>query len=305
MRLLERNSDGEFSLTKDFGDHVSRYAILSHTWGADTEEVTFKDLMDGTGKSKDGYDKIRFCGEQAGRDGVQYFWVDTCCIEKSNSTELAEAINSMFRWYRNAAKCYVYLSDVSTTKRKASNQFSEFTWEPAFQTSRWFCYRQKIARPRVKKTRRDHTQSPQPCPAAGAVQQSDSRASPLLERRHREDVARSDAHNRSTSPVELASAASTPSTALKTTDLGELQPGALVTDSDEDWEIRNIIGRKVVDGEVHYWVDWEPSWMPESELDGDGGGKRPLKRGQLGIEQFDVLGEPEPKKRRGQPRKQT
>jgi hypothetical protein len=102
---------------------------------------------------------------------------------------------------------------------------------------------------------RDHTQSPQPCPAAGAVQQSDSRASPLLERRHREDVARSDAHNHSTSPVKLASAASTPSTALKTTDLGELQPGALVTDSDEDWEIRNIIGRKVVDGEVHYWVD--------------------------------------------------
>jgi hypothetical protein len=138
MRLLERNSDGEFSLTKDFGDHVSRYAILSHTWGADTEEVTYRDLMDSTGKSKAGYNKIRFCEEQARRDGVQYFWVDTCCIDKSNSTELAEAINSMFRWYQNAAKCYVYLSDVSTTKRKASDQLSEFTWEPAFQASRWF-----------------------------------------------------------------------------------------------------------------------------------------------------------------------
>ena len=138
MRLLERDSDGEFSLTKDFGDHVSRYAILSHTWDADTDEVTYRDLMDGTGKSKAGYNKIRFCGEQARRDGVQYFWVDTCCIDKSNSTELAEAINSMFRWYQNAAKCYVYLSDVSTTKRKASDQFSEFAWEPAFQASRWF-----------------------------------------------------------------------------------------------------------------------------------------------------------------------
>jgi hypothetical protein len=63
----------------------------------DTEEVTFRDLMDGTGKSKAGYDKIRFCGEQAGRDGVQYFWVDTYCIDKSNNNELAEAINSMFR----------------------------------------------------------------------------------------------------------------------------------------------------------------------------------------------------------------
>ena len=67
MRLLERSNDGEFSLTKDLGDHVSRYAILSHTWGADTAEVTFRDLIDSTGKSKSkaGYDKIWFCGEQA------------------------------------------------------------------------------------------------------------------------------------------------------------------------------------------------------------------------------------------------
>ena len=112
MRLLERNNSSEFSLTQDFGDDIPRYAILSHTWGADTEEVTFRDLMDGTGKSKAGYNKIRFCGEQARRDGLQYFWVDTCCIDKSNNNELSEAINSMFRWYRNAAKCYVYLSDV-------------------------------------------------------------------------------------------------------------------------------------------------------------------------------------------------
>jgi len=73
MRLLERNNDGEFSPTKDFGDDISRYAILSHTWGADAEEVTSRDLMDGTGKSKVGYNKIRFCGEQARCDGLQYF----------------------------------------------------------------------------------------------------------------------------------------------------------------------------------------------------------------------------------------
>lgn len=53
--------------------------------------------MDGTGKSKTGYKKIRFCGEQAELDGIQYIWVDTCCIDKSNGTELAAAINSMFR----------------------------------------------------------------------------------------------------------------------------------------------------------------------------------------------------------------
>jgi len=71
---LKCSSTGEFILTKDIvGDDVPRYAILSHTWGADTEEVTFKDLMDGTGQGKAGYEKIRFCGEQARRDGLRYF----------------------------------------------------------------------------------------------------------------------------------------------------------------------------------------------------------------------------------------
>jgi hypothetical protein len=139
MRLLEHNNDGEFSLTKDFvGGKIPEYAILSHTWGADTEEVTYRDLIDGAGKNKVGYEKIRFCGEQARRDGLHYFWVDTCCIDKSNAVEVQEAINSMFRWYQNAVKCYVYLLDVSTKKQKASDSFTEYTWEPAFRSSRWF-----------------------------------------------------------------------------------------------------------------------------------------------------------------------
>jgi hypothetical protein len=94
--------------------------------------------MNGAGESKSGYDKIRFCGQEAKRDGLQYFWVDTCCIDKLNLVELQEAINSMFRWYKNAAKCYVYLSDVSTADRKAGDDFSEITWETAFRKSRWF-----------------------------------------------------------------------------------------------------------------------------------------------------------------------
>jgi len=131
MRLLERNSTGEFSLQDFADDDVPRYAILSHTWGAETEEVSFKDLMEGTGKGKLGYDKIRFCAEQASRDGLQYFWVDSCCIDKSNNNELTTAINSMFRWYHDATRCYVYLSDVSTVDRDQK-------WEPAFRASRWF-----------------------------------------------------------------------------------------------------------------------------------------------------------------------
>jgi hypothetical protein len=138
MRLLEWKSDGDFSLTKDLIHDIPPYAILSHTWGADTEEVTFKDLTDGTGKSKAGYNKIRFCGEQARCDDLQYIWVDTCCIDKSSSAELTEAINSMFRWYREAAKCYVYLSDVSKGSYDEHDHLSRSIWKSAFRGSRWF-----------------------------------------------------------------------------------------------------------------------------------------------------------------------
>lgn len=62
MRLLERNSAGKFILSKNFidDDEVPPYAILSHTWGADAEEVTFEDLTNGTGQDKAGYEKLRF-----------------------------------------------------------------------------------------------------------------------------------------------------------------------------------------------------------------------------------------------------
>ncbi|PVH74834.1 vegetative incompatibility protein HET-E-1 [Cadophora sp. DSE1049] len=136
MRLLQSDSDGNLSLAEFFEDDIPEYAILSHRW--EGEEVTFKDLTAGTSKPKAGYGKIQFCGEQARRDGLEYFWVDTCCIDKSSSAELSEAINSMFRWYQKAARCYVYLSDVSIHKRKASDTSAECTWESAFRVSKWF-----------------------------------------------------------------------------------------------------------------------------------------------------------------------
>ena len=138
MRLLRRCDTGDFSLTQVGDETIPPYAILSHTWGADTEEVTFKDLTNGTGKDKPGYSKLRFCREQATQDDLKWFWIDIYYINKTNKAELSQAIKSMFRWYQNAVKCYVYLSDVSTVKRKASDEVSEFTWEPAFQVSRWF-----------------------------------------------------------------------------------------------------------------------------------------------------------------------
>ncbi|KAF1365193.1 HET-domain-containing protein, partial [Lizonia empirigonia] len=142
MRLMKRGDDNELSFTKDLigDDEVPPYAILSHTW-QEGQEVTFDGWThDRTeSKSKTGYKKILFCAQQAERDGLQHFWVDTCCINKADPVELQDAINSMFRWYQNAAKCYVYLSDVSKTKRKASSSGGfKFTWEPAFRESRWF-----------------------------------------------------------------------------------------------------------------------------------------------------------------------
>ena len=142
MRLLKLESGGDISLTEDLHDNIPPYAILSHTWGADDDELTFEDMIDlrngvSKSKSKAGYTKIEFCGQRAKEDTLEYFWVDTCCINKAIPMELQEAITSMFRWYHKAEKCYVYLSDVSARKRDNNGQ-TQRLWEPAFRTSRWF-----------------------------------------------------------------------------------------------------------------------------------------------------------------------
>jgi hypothetical protein len=140
MRLLRYGGSGGLSLTEDFTDNnrIPPYAILSHTWGLDTDEVTFEDVTNGTGKHKAGYEKIRFCGEQSRQDGLEYFWIDTCCINKTHYAELSQAIKSMFRWYRNATRCYVYLSDVSSPLFNTSDEVHPLPWEWDFRKSRWF-----------------------------------------------------------------------------------------------------------------------------------------------------------------------
>ncbi|KAK6067704.1 Regulatory protein AfsR [Seiridium cupressi] len=132
MRLLSRQEDGRASLTSEFIIEAPLYAILSHTWGSNDHEVTFEDIATDTGREKKGYRKIDLCGRQAANDGLQHFWVDICCINKSNATELQEAITSMFRWYRDSARCYAYLSDVH------HNHLDSTAWVSAFRRSRWF-----------------------------------------------------------------------------------------------------------------------------------------------------------------------
>lgn len=85
MRLLTATSSGGFSLTKPLDEHARPpYTILSHTWGEDEDEVTFDDISSGQYKHKSGFAKLEFCAEQSRKDGIAHFWVDTCCIRKTD-----------------------------------------------------------------------------------------------------------------------------------------------------------------------------------------------------------------------------
>ena len=135
MRLLKRSDQGDLSLTEDLSDQdLPRYAVLSHTWGAPGQEVTLQEFQSSSPEERTGkrYEKIQFCSDQAAHDGYRYFWIDTCCIDKTNSVELNEAINSMFRWYREAARCYVYLSDVNFVEGQRA------AWLDNLARSKWF-----------------------------------------------------------------------------------------------------------------------------------------------------------------------
>ena len=101
-------------------DESTKYAILSHRW-VDPTEVDYEEMVNlakmNVEERKDirqrlGYKKILNTCEQAQRDGYEWAWVDTCCIDKRSSAELSEAINSMYRWYANSKVCYGYLHDV-------------------------------------------------------------------------------------------------------------------------------------------------------------------------------------------------
>lgn len=118
-------------LEKFLDGHVPPYAILSHTWGPDKEEVSFEDIQNGNlPESSDGVEKLKGCCAQAMKDHLEYAWIDTCCINKQSSRELEEAINSMFKWYQKASICYTYLSDVANGNHRHPGS--------KFFSSRWF-----------------------------------------------------------------------------------------------------------------------------------------------------------------------
>lgn len=123
MRLLNTQTlQLEFFAT----ENKPEYAILSHTWGS--EEVLFEDARNGKGSllkcKKNGLGKVLKSAEVAAQNGYQYIWIDACCIDKSSSAELSEAINSMFAWYQRSAVCYAFLSDYQAR----DGELSEARW---------------------------------------------------------------------------------------------------------------------------------------------------------------------------------
>lgn len=113
MRLLNAKT---LLLEEYFDCDVPPYAILSHRWR--DGEVSLQDIQGPPPAHKAGYEKIRQTCLRALEDGLTHAWVDTCCIDKSSSTELSESINSMFRWYQMATVCYAYLGDVDLLPAK-------------------------------------------------------------------------------------------------------------------------------------------------------------------------------------------
>ncbi|CZR69782.1 related to beta transducin-like protein [Phialocephala subalpina] len=128
MRLINVET---FKLEEFFEGTVPPFAILSHTWGNDNEEVSFRNIEEGK-IEKAGIRPIKLegCCKQARKDGLRYAWIDTCCIDKANAVELGEAINSMFQWYRHASICYTYLADVplDDNPRNPKSKFFSSRW---------------------------------------------------------------------------------------------------------------------------------------------------------------------------------
>ncbi|KAI8656942.1 hypothetical protein LRP88_12256 [Fusarium phalaenopsidis] len=144
MRLLNAHKC-RLELFNGAETDIPPYAILSHTWGDD--EISFQDItqlsLDDLSYRASLY-KVKEGCDQARRDGFDYIWIDTCCIDKTSSAELSEAINSMFKWYQQSALCYVYLSDFDSgfsylpTAQQKNREIDLPPDDTEFFSSRWF-----------------------------------------------------------------------------------------------------------------------------------------------------------------------
>lgn len=138
MRLINTNTK---SLCEFPPDEIPPYAILSHTWDVHYNEVTLEELngvTDSSALTGPRFNKLNLSCAQALKYGLRYIWIDTCCIDKSSSAELSEAINSMYNWYRKAVVCFAYLSDVASRESVSHEDNKRDPWIEHFEKSRWF-----------------------------------------------------------------------------------------------------------------------------------------------------------------------
>jgi hypothetical protein len=138
MRLLNTST----LKIEEFLGNPPLYAVLSHTWyrlqvsleelpltdHRDEGEVLFNDIQSGTPQTKKGFEKITRCCALALMEGYQYVWIDTCCIDKSSSAELSEAINSMFAYYQRSARCFVHLDITISTGDMTVEDLQRARW---------------------------------------------------------------------------------------------------------------------------------------------------------------------------------
>ncbi|KAK0653118.1 heterokaryon incompatibility protein-domain-containing protein, partial [Cercophora newfieldiana] len=114
-----------------------KYAILSHTWGP--EEISFQEMATRetiTTSGKLGWSKIGLtCKLALETYGLKYAWIDTCCIDKTSSADLSEAINSMFAWYQSATVCLAYLEDFTLTSR---GSWDNAVLQEGLKSCKWF-----------------------------------------------------------------------------------------------------------------------------------------------------------------------
>jgi hypothetical protein len=138
MRLLNTSTEK----LEEFMANPPPYAILSHTWWAlpddhvafDTDklrgqgEVLFADMQNNTAREKLSYPKVLATCMLAKAQGYDWVWIDTCCIDKSSSAELSEAINSMFTYYQDSANCYVYLDIEIPSGNMSADRLRQARW---------------------------------------------------------------------------------------------------------------------------------------------------------------------------------
>jgi hypothetical protein len=158
MRLLHLRGDAwekgplDLAICEFVADDAPPYLIVSHQWRED--EVLFADLItaappsskpeEGAEKgssskpdkssevlsqsapsvqSKKGFAKLQASCRIASQLGLRYLWIDTCCIDKRSSSDVSEAVVSMYDWYANARCCIAYLDDIHVT-----SDIGQSTW---------------------------------------------------------------------------------------------------------------------------------------------------------------------------------